>query len=141
MPSITREQLHKLIKNLPENWHFDTFHYCTWGDKEIYTDSPADNETGVFYRLTLEYKPVYGNSHYCQPTGQQPTASIHRYTPTGTTDGVYYTVHILDIPQGDPQPRKNYNVLVKIAGTIDTGAAFNEARQHDNGRKYNTIGA
>ena len=141
MPSITRDQLQKWAKNLPEGWKFDIFHYTAWNEKQIYTDSPADPETGIFYRLTIEYKPVYGNSHYCPPTGQQPTAVIHRYKPTGTTDGVYFTVHILDIPQGEPTPRKNYNQLGKLAGTIDTANAFREAAEKDHGRDYIIMGA
>lgn len=141
MPSITREQLQKWTKNLPEGWKFDIHHYMMWNEKEIHTDSPADPETGTFYRLTLEYKPVYGESRYCPPTGQQPTAVIHRYKPTNTGSGLYTVVGVLDIPQGDPTPRKNYNQLVKLAGSIDTTAAFNQAKAKDPGHDYYTIGA
>ena len=139
MPSISREQLQKWTKNLPEGWKFDTHHYMMWNEKEIYTDSDTDPDTGVFYRLELDYKPVYPD-RYSAPTGQQLTARIYRYRPTGTGE-LYTVVGVLDIPQGEPVPRKNYNQLVKIAQTIDTAAAFEQAKEKDPGRDYYTIGA
>ena len=139
MPSITREQVRKWSKNLPEGWKFDIFHYSAWGEKRIFTDGPADPETGVFYRLQLDYREHYPD-RYSRSDGQQITAKIYRYNPTGIGE-MYNVVGILDKVISDLMPRKNYNTMIKYAATIDPEQMFQEAAEKDTGHSYNTIGA
>ena len=138
MPSLKVEQLKKWSAALPEGWRFDVQKYLTWGDKEIYFDG-AENAQGVFYRLTLEYREERNGSGWAaRSTGRQlPTVQISRYTPTGSE--LYSVVHILTETAGDAQAKKNYNALVKLAGSIDTGAFFRKAAEKDTGKAYNDL--
>lgn len=138
MPSLKVEQLKKWTAALPEGWRFDVQKYLTWGDKEIYFDG-AENAQGVFYRLTLEYREERtGSGWAARSTGRQlPTVQISRYTPTGSE--LYSVVHILTETAGDAQSKKNYNALVKLAGSIDTGAFFRKAAEKDTGKAYNDL--
>ena len=61
MPTLKVEQYKKWSSALPDGWKFDAQHYVMWGEKEIYTDS-AENEKGVFYRLTLQYRAETENT-------------------------------------------------------------------------------
>ena len=136
MPSLTREQAQKWTKDLPQGWKFDAQHYVMWGEKEIFTDS-AENEKGVFYRLTLEYRAETVNAGYFRKeTGKQiPTVSVSRYTPTGS--GMYSVVHILTENAAEPETKKKYNVLLNLAGKIDTAEYFRRAAEKDTGKAYN----
>ena len=136
MPKLTREQAQKWTKDLPQGWKFDAQRYVMWGEKEIFTDSP-ENEKGVFYRLTLEYRAETENAGYFRrETGRQiPTASISRYTPTGS--GMFSVVHILTENAADPESKRNYNALVKLAATIDSAEYFRRAAEKDTGKQYN----
>lgn len=138
MPSLKVEQLKKWTAALPEGWRFDVQKYLTWGDKEIYFDG-AENAQGVFYRMTLEYREERNGSGWAaRSTGRQlPTVQISRYTPTGSE--LYSVVHILTETAGDAQAKKNYNALVKLAGSIDTGAFFRKAAEKDTGKAYNDL--
>ena len=138
MPSMTREQYNKWSSVLPEGWKFDAQHYIMWGEKEIVTDSP-ENENGEFYRATLEYKAETENAGYFRrETGKQiPTITIHRYTEK--TGNMYSVVMIFSQPVGEIQSKKNYNVLVKLAGTIDINDYFRLAAEKDTGKAYNDM--
>ena len=138
MPSLKVEQLKKWTAALPEGWRFDVQKYLTWGDKEIYFDG-AENAQGVFYRMTLEYREERNGSGWAaRTTGRQlPTVQISRYTPTGSD--LYSVVHILTETAGEAQSKKNYNALVKLAGSIDTAAFFRKAAEKDTGKAYNDL--
>lgn len=137
MPKLTREQAQKWTKDLPQGWKFDAQHYVFWGEKEIFTDS-AENEKGVFYRLTLEYRDETEDAGYFRKkTGRQiPTVSISRYTPTGCGE-MYSVVHVLTESAAEPESKKKYNVLVNLAATIDTADYFKRAAEKDTGKAYN----
>ena len=136
MPTLKVEQYKKWSSVLPEGWKFDAQRYVMWGEKEIYTDS-AENEKGVFYRLTLEYRAETENAGYFRrETGRQiPAVSISRYTPTGS--GMFSVVHILTENAADPESKRNYNALVKLAATIDSAEYFKRAAEKDTGKQYN----
>ena len=136
MPTLKVEQYKKWSSALPSGWKFDAQRYVMWGEKEIYTDSP-ENEKGVFYRLTLEYRAETENAGYFRrETGRQiPAVSISRYTPTGS--GMSSVVHILTENAAEPESKRNYNALVKLAATIDSAEYFRRAAEKDTGKQYN----
>lgn len=136
MPTLKVEQYKKWSSVLPEGWKFDAQRYVMWGEKEIFTDS-AENEKGVFYRLTLEYRAETENAGYFRKeTGRQiPTVSISRYTPTGS--GLFSVVHILTEAAAEPESKRNYNILVKLAAALDVNNYFKRAAEKDTGKQYN----
>ena len=136
MPTLKIEQYKKWSSVLPEGWKFDAQRYVMWGEKEIFTDS-AENENGVFYRLTLEYRAETENAGYFRKeTGRQiPTVSVSRYTPTGS--GLFSVVHILTEAAAETENKRNYNTLVKLAAQIDVNDYFKRAAEKDTGKSYN----
>lgn len=137
MPTLKVEQYKKWSSVLPEGWKFDAQRYVMWGEKEIFTDS-RENEKGVFYRLTLEYRAETENAGYFRKeTGKQiPTVEVSRYTPTGSGN-MFSVVHILTEAAADTESKRNYNTLVKLAATIDSAEYFKRAAEKDTGKAYN----
>lgn len=138
MPTLKTEQYKKWSSVLPDGWKFNAQHYVVWGEKEICTDS-TENDKGVFYRLTLRYRAETEPGGYSQrETGRQiPTVSISRYTPTGS--GLFSVVYIFSDAAGEPEGKKVYNALVKIAASIDTAELFRRAVEKDTGKSYNDL--
>ena len=136
MPTLKVEQYKKWSSALPDGWKFDAQHYVMWGEKEIFTDS-AENEKGVFYRLTLEYRAETENAGYFRKeTGRQiPTVSVSRYTPTGSS--LFSVVHILTEAAAETESKRNYNTLVKLAAALDVNDYFKRAAEKDTGKQYN----
>ena len=136
MPTLKVEQYKKWSSALPDGWKFDAQHYVMWGEKEIFTDS-AENEKGVFYRLTLEYRAETENAGYFRKeTGRQiPTVSVSRYTPTGSS--LFSVVHILTEAAAETESKRNYNTLVKLAAALDVNDYFKRAAEKDTGKAYN----
>ena len=136
MPTLKVEQYKKWSSVLPDGWKFDAQHYVMWGEKEIFTDS-AENEKGVFYRLTLEYRAETENAGYFRKeTGRQiPTVSVSRYTPTGS--GLFSVVHILTEAAAETESKRNYNTLVKLSASLNVNEYFKRAAEKDTGKAYN----
>lgn len=139
MAKLTVDQLRKWNAVLPAGWKFDAQHFVMWGEKQIFTES-AKNETGVFYCLTLDYTAEStGTGWSRKATGRQiPMVSIKRYTPSGVS-GLYSVVHIIEEAAAAPESKRKYDVLVKLAGTIDTAAYFRRAAEKDTGKSYNDM--
>lgn len=135
------EQIKKAQAQTPDGWKFDAQHFILWNEKEIYTDSETD-ENGVFYRLSLKYDAeATGEGWSRKATGRQvPTVHIDRYTPTDEESVMFSVVWILKKNAGEPQSRRNFNYLLKLAQTIDTAKLFEEGRAKDTGATSNYLG-
>ena len=139
MATLKMEQLKKWSSVLPEGWKFDATFYVMHGEKKIYIDS-EEKENGVFYRLELDYSDERnGSAWYAPATGRKiPTATVNRYTPTGT-GSFCSVVNIFNESAGEPENKKNYNVLVKIASSLNVAEYFAKAEEKDTGKQYNSI--
>ena len=140
MAKITREQFNKWSAQLPEGWKFDLQCYVMWGDKQIYTDAPAD-EAGTFYRLTLRYRDeTKGHGWNAEKTGYQlPRLCVDRWNKTGTGD-LYTVVEVYAEIVGEKQKKRVYNYIAQLAAEIDAGSFFAKAAEKDTGRTWYTIG-
>lgn len=137
MPKLTSDQFKKWSSVLPCGWKLDAQHYIFWGEKEIFTDGP-ENDKGVFYRLTLEYTAETEDAgYYRRETGRQiPTVTINRYTPRISSE-LFSVVQVMREAAGEPVNKRNYNVLVKLAASLDTADYFKRAAEKDTGKAYN----
>ena len=133
MAKLTLEQFKKWSSQLPEGWKFDAQYFVLWGEKRIYTDS-TPNAKGVFYRLELEYKETY-TRRMDQALNKEPHFSVDRYTPTGENNSFCSVVRIISGNAGEPENKKNYNKLVKIAASLDPETYFKKAAEADTGKQ------
>lgn len=140
MAKITREQFDKWSAQLPQGWKFDLQKFVMWGEKQVFTDGPAD-DAGTFYRLTLRYhEETTGKSWMSEKTGYMlPRVSIDRYNET-TTPGMYTVVGVYAETVGEKQKKRNYNYLAELAAGIDPQSFFAKAAEKDTGRTWYTIG-
>lgn len=137
MAKLTLEQFKKWSSQLPEGWKFDAQYFVLWGEKRIYTDS-TPNAKGVFYRLELEYKETY-TRRMDRALNKEPHWTIDRYTPTGENNSFCSVVRIISGNAGEPENKKNYNKLVKIAASLDPETYFKKAAEADSGNEYNSL--
>ena len=137
MAKLTLEQFKKWSSQFPEGWKFDAQYFVLWGEKRIYTDS-TPNAKGVFYRLELEYKETY-TRRMDQTFTKEPWWVVDRYTPTGENNSFCSVVRIISGNVGEPENKKNYNKLVKIAASLDPESYFKKAAEADSGNEYNSL--
>jgi len=137
MPNLKVEQLKKWRAALPEGWKFDAQYYVLWGEKKIFTYS-AENAAGAFYCAELGYRAErVGEGWSAQNTGRQiPTVTVSRYTPTSTGD-LCSVVRIFEETAGEPENKKKYDVLCKLAASLDVADYFRRAAEKDTGKQYN----
>ena len=137
MAKLTLEQFKKWSSQLPEGWKFDAQYFVLWGEKRIYADS-TPNAKGVFYRLELEYKETYTRL-MDRALNKEPHWTVDRYTPTGENNSFCSVVRIISGNAGEPENKKNYNKLVKIAASLDPESYFKKAAEADSGNEYNSL--
>ena len=124
MPKLTREQYNKWNAKATNGFSFDIQDYVFRGEKTLTRRIPIDEDH--YTELHLMYRDEYitkTNEHGCRwnvTTGRQiPTLHVSKWT-RGLSGEVYTSSGMGDwITVGEPQTSKKYDVLCKIAETID----------------------
>ena len=123
MATITREQFNKWNAKAQNGFRFDLTHYVTWGEKQLIKN--IKNEDGTVTQYILSYFPehiTHTNKYGCrwrEETGRHfPTIQKNRLHPLPS--GLYSVHHGEYIKVGEAQKTRNYNLLCKLSGTVDT---------------------
>ena len=117
---ITKQQYNKwneqAKKAAGDGWEFDVEKYVIWGEKAIIKNVPADN--GEYDQYKIEYFPEYDTTQkYRRQTGRYiPTLVINRLYPLES--GCYRVIEVERRAVGDPQEKKNYNVICTAAKAV-----------------------
>lgn len=102
MAKITREQIEKINSGLKNGFKFDLERFFIWNEKSVIKQIKLDAEQ------VLQVSILYSTEN----VGEIPTLHLHK----GTIDGDFYSFSGLGefFPIGEPQKRKNFNLLVKL---------------------------
>ena len=127
MPKLTREQYNKWDTAAQNDFHFSVDTYLMRNEKELVKVVYTNAEKTACIRFTLEYTPEYEkktNSYGCSwnvRTGRQiPALHVATWQKSTSTEswishGIGKTIHI-----AEPVQKKNYALLCKLSGTINT---------------------
>lgn len=125
MPKLTRDQFSRWNAKAPEGWAFDVRTYCIWGEKTLVRYIAIDGDHKI--ELHVEFRPEYEKRRsefgcaYTVETGRHiPSLHVSRWTRSASGSGTFVS-HGLGrwIKIGEPQTAKKYDVLCKIASTIN----------------------
>ena len=125
MPSITREQFNRWNAKAVNGFAFDLQTYCVWGEKSlcryIHLDDDHKVELHVEYRDEYETRTSPYGCKYQMPTGRHiPELHVSAWTRSASGSGMFVS-HGLGrwFKIGEPQTSKKYDVLCKLAATIN----------------------
>lgn len=134
MPSITREQFNKWNSKATNGFSFDIKEYVGWGNKALIREEKLPG--GKICEFKISYWDEYTtktNDWGCSwnvATGKKiPCLSVNILHP-GSVEGIYRVQHyISNEPIGEVQDKNNYNVLCKLASTVDVEKYLTDIRE------------
>lgn len=113
MAKCTREQLNKWNEKLINGFGFDLHSFLMSGDKKAVKSLKLDG--GKTLQAKLEYTEVREN---WKTVGVRPVLHLSIWVDCDTPGFMKSSGLGVDVVMGDMQPRKNFDLLCKLSGTI-----------------------
>ena len=125
MTSITKDQATKWDTHCDNGFHFDTYHYILWGDKEVHKIIVQDDsrtEIRICYHNDYETRKSPNGQEYRVHTGKYvPVVCVDRWKRIKDSD-MFTSVSGSDVHDMSDkfgvQNKKSYSVLQKISNFL-----------------------